>query len=91
MPAPGVEGVPGQYLRIGESGVEWGVPGGSGDMIAAIYDTDGDGVVNRADVAGVTEGNAGSATKLQTQEPFAFRMQTAATRGTPWILTEAGI
>ena len=75
MPAPGVEGVPGQYLRIGESGVEWGVPGGSGDMIAAIYDTDGDGVVNRADVAGVTEGNAGSATKLQTAR--AIRIQDA--------------
>ena len=66
MPSPGVEGVPGQYLRIGESGVEWGVPGGSGDMIAAIYDTDGDGSVNRADVAGRTEGNAATAARLQT-------------------------
>lgn len=66
MPAPSSLGVPGQYLRIGEEGVEWGVPGGSGDMIAAIYDTDGDGSVNRADVAGRTEGNAATAAKLQT-------------------------
>lgn len=66
MPAPGVEGVPGQYLRIGEEGMEWGVPGGSGDMIAAVYDPDGDGSVKRADVAAVTEGNAATATKLQT-------------------------
>ena len=66
MPAPPSLGVPGQYLRIGEEGVEWGVPGGSGDMIAAIYDTDGDGSVNRADVAGRTEGNAATAAKLQT-------------------------
>lgn len=66
MDAPDNVGVPGQYLRIGENGMEWGVPGGSGDMIANIYDTDGDGSVNRADVAGRTEGNAATAARLQT-------------------------
>lgn len=66
MPAPPSMGVNGQYLRIGEEGVEWGVPGGSGDMIAAVYDRDGDGSVDRADVAGRTEGNADTATKLRT-------------------------
>lgn len=66
MPAPTAEGVAGQYLRIGEEGMEWGVPGGSGDMIAAIYDPDGDGSVVRADIAGATEGNAATATALQT-------------------------
>ena len=66
MPAPEDVGIPGQYLRIGEQGVEWGVPGGSGDMIAAIYDPDGDGSVVKADVAERTEGNAATATKLQT-------------------------
>ena len=66
MAVPPDMGVPGQYLRIGEGGMEWGVPGGSGDMIAAVYDTDGDGSVNRADVAGRTEGNASTATKIQT-------------------------
>ena len=66
MTLPDNVGVPGQYLRIGESGMEWGVPGGSGDMIANIYDTDGDGSVNRADVAGRTEGNAATAARLQT-------------------------
>lgn len=70
MPAPPTMGVSGQYLRIGDEGVEWGVPGGSGDMIAVIYDTDGDGIVNRADVAGRTEGNAGTATRLQTGRSF---------------------
>lgn len=70
MEAPDAVGVPGQYLRIGESGMEWGVPGGSGDMIAAIYDTDGNGVVNRADVAGETQGNADTASRLQTARSF---------------------
>ena len=70
MPAPPVMGVTGQYLRIGEDGVEWGVPGGSGDMIAEIYDSDGDGSVNRADVAGRTDGNAATATKMQTERSF---------------------
>lgn len=75
MPAPPFMGVPGQYLRIGEGGVEWGVPGGSGDMIAAVYDTDGDGSVNRADVAGRTEGNASTAARLQTAR--SLRLQDA--------------
>lgn len=70
MAVPGAEGVPGQYLRIGEEGVEWGVPGGSGDMIAAVYDPDGDGCVARADVADSVEGNAATATRLQTARSF---------------------
>lgn len=73
MPAPTAEGVVGQYLRIGENGVEWGIPAGSGDMIAAIYDKDGDGSVDRADVAGATEGNAATATKLQTPRSFTIK------------------
>ena len=70
MAAPDAEGVPGQYLRIGEEGMEWGVPGGSGDMIAAVYDPDGDGSVKKADNAGVCSGNAATATKLQTARSF---------------------
>jgi len=81
MPAPGAEGVPGQYLRIGENGVEWGVPGGSGDMIAAIYDPDGDGSVARADVAGSTAGNAATATKLQTARTISIQDADGSNKG----------
>ncbi len=81
MPAPSNIGVPGQYLRIGEEGMEWGVPGGSGDMIAAIYDTDGDGSVNRADVAASAEGNAGTASKLQTARSFRVEDASGSNEG----------
>lgn len=81
MAAPDAEGVPGQYLRIGEEGVEWGVPSGSGDMIAAIYDPDGDGSVALADVAKTTEGNAATATRLQTARSFRVDDADSSNRG----------
>lgn len=81
MDAPEAIGVPGQYLRVGENGVEWGVPGGSGDMIAAVYDTDGDGSVNRADVAGRTEGNSVTATRLQTARSLKIQDESGSNVG----------
>jgi len=81
MTLPENVGVPGQYLRVGEAGMEWGVPGGSGDMIAAIYDTVGDGSVDRADVAAVAEGNAATATKLQTARSFRVEDASGSNEG----------
>ena len=82
MAAPGAEGVPGQYLRIGENGMEWGVPAGGGDMVAAIYDPDGDGKVKTADTADSCNGNAATATKLKTARTLRVQDASGSNSGT---------
>lgn len=82
MAAPGAEGVPGQYLRIGENGMEWGVPAGGGDMVAAIYDPDGDGTVKTADTADNCSGNAATATKLKTARTLRVQDASGSNSGT---------
>lgn len=73
MPAPGSAGSVGQYLKVGESGVEWDTPSGAGDMLKSAYDKDNDGRVDEADTALVCRGNAATATKLETGRSFTVK------------------
>lgn len=67
MAAPGSYGTAGQYLETnGDGTVTWSTPLGAGDMLASLYDTDSDGVVNAADTAAACTGNAATATTATT-------------------------
>lgn len=81
MPAPGSEGSVGQYLKVGESGVEWDTPSGAGDMLKSAYDKDNDGRVDEADTALVCRGNAATATKLETGRSFTVKDNSQSNAG----------
>ena len=81
MPAPGSEGSVGQYLKVGESGVEWDTPSGAGDMLKSAYDRDNDGRVDEADTALVCRGNAATATKLETGRSFTVKDNSQSNAG----------
>lgn len=81
MPAPGSEGSVGQYLKVGESGVEWDTPSGAGDMLKSAYDKDNDGRVDEADTALVCRGNAATATKLETGRSFTIKDNSQSNAG----------
>ena len=81
MPAPGSEGSVGQYLKVGESGVEWDTPSGAGDMLKSAYDRDNDGRVDEADTALVCRGNAETATKLETGRSFTVKDNSQSNAG----------
>lgn len=81
MPAPGSAGSVGQYLKVGESGVEWDTPSGAGDMLKSAYDKDNDGRVDEADTALVCQGNAETATKLETGRSFTVKDNSQSNAG----------
>ena len=81
MPAPGNTGSVGQYLKVGESGVEWDTPSGAGDMLKSAYDKDNDGRVDEADTALVCRGNAATATKLETGRGFTVKDNSQSNAG----------
>lgn len=81
MPAPGSAGSVGQYLKVGESGVEWDTPSGAGDMLKSAYDKDNDGRVDEADTALVCLGNAETATKLETGRSFTVKDNSQSNAG----------
>ena len=81
MPAPGSEGSVGQYLKVGESGVEWDTPSGAGDMLKSAYDKDNDGRVDEADTALICRGNAETATKLETGRSFTVKDNSQSNAG----------
>ena len=81
MPAPGSAGSVGQYLKVGESGVEWDTPSGAGDMLKSAYDKDNDGRVDEADTALVCRGNAATATKLETGRSFTVKDNSQSNAG----------
>lgn len=81
MPAPGSAGSVGQYLKVGESGVEWDTPSGAGDMLKSAYDKDNDGRVDEADTALVCRGNAATATKLETGRSFTIKDNSQSNAG----------
>lgn len=67
MAAPQTDGAAGQYLMTdGAGGRSWSSPSGSGDMQKSVYDSDNDGRVDEAETALVCEGNAATASRLQT-------------------------
>lgn len=81
MPAPGSAGSVGQYLKVGESGVEWDTPSGAGDMLKSAYDKDNDGRVDEANEALVCRGNAETATKLETGRSFTVKDNSQSNAG----------